>query len=308
MWAAGLDAGAYQHIAICNPSLDTLSILQDKRRFAQLNVELGVPHPRFYQVSSAEELARIPFESMERAFFKPSQSRDFLARFGAKGLWIANRDEAFRLWKEIEDEGFDVLVQEYIAGGANDHYFVDGFRDRHGEVRALLARRRDRIWPLDFGNSSYCRDIDPAAVAPARDSLEKILEATNYRGIFSGEFKQDANSGEFKIIEVNTRTWIYVDFATHCGVNVCELAYRDALGDDMATVTVEEHGKSCVSLYEDLFSVMRTPKEHRPAAITVLGQWLRSYKPVFDWRDPWPGLYTFLSLASDKLRRMAGRQ
>jgi len=47
--------------------------------------------------------------------------------------------------------------------------------------------------------------------------------------VFSAEFKFDERDGLFKILEVNARPWWYVDFAARCGVDVCRMAYRDAL-------------------------------------------------------------------------------
>ena len=56
---------------------------------------------------------------------------------------------------------------------------------------------------------------------------------SSYRGIFSAEFKRDPRDGLFKLLEVNARPWWFVDFAVRCGVDVCRMAYDDALGREV---------------------------------------------------------------------------
>ena len=70
--------------------------------------------------------------------------------------------------------------------------------------------------------------------------------------MFSAEFKLDPRDGRFKLLEVNTRPWWYVDFAARCGVDVCTMAYRDALGEGVDTVESYRTGVVCVYPYMDL--------------------------------------------------------
>ena len=60
--------------------------------------------------------------------------------------------------------------------------------------------------------------------------MDRLITGCGLRGIFSVELKRDANSGIAKVLEVNARPWWYVHYATACGVNVCEMTYRAALG------------------------------------------------------------------------------
>jgi len=75
-----------------------------------------------------------------------------------------------------------------------------------------------------------------AEVGEAIGVVEALFEATRYRGVFSAEFKFDHRDDHFKILEVNCRPWWYVEFAGVCGVDVVEMAYRDALGLPIHTV------------------------------------------------------------------------
>ena len=114
-----------------------------------------------------------------------------------------------------------VVLQEYIPGSFTEHYFVDGYVDRAGQIKALFARRRLRIYPPDFGNSTAMVSVALARSAQAVDSVRRVLGAVGYHGIFSAEFKRDPRDGQFKLLEVNTRPWWFIDFAVRCGVDVC---------------------------------------------------------------------------------------
>ncbi|MFO0912107.1 MAG: hypothetical protein U0795_04075 [Pirellulales bacterium] len=303
LWASQLPAQLRSRFLTSSPDTAALEVLQDKRLFADLCVELQVPHPRCYQVASLNDLDRVPFEQIERAFFKPSNSIPFLERFNCKGMWVHSRDEARQLWQMIADSNLSVLVQEYVTGGADQHFFIDGFRDRTGTVRARFARQRMRIYPPDFGNSSYCINIPVEQIAAAWDSLNRILQQTRYRGIFSAEFKRDARTGEYKILEINTRVWVFVEFAARCGVDVCSMAYQDALGLPVADAVITRPGARCANVYLDSKTITSLPAADRPGWPTVLWQWFTSHKSVLVLDDMRP----FVAWLSERIQSRLGR-
>lgn len=270
-------------------SRQTLEILQDKQRFGAWLAEAGIPHPRTFAIASHADIAAIPFAELDRVFIKPADSQQFSSTLGVKGVWANGRREFEEAWDRLDAQGFKLIAQEYIPGSAADHYFIDGFRDRHGNFSGLFARRRLRIYPADFGNSSYCRSIPLQDVDGAVAHLAALLASLQYRGIFSAEFKRDARNGEFRILEVNTRAWWYVDFAAQCGVNVCRMAYEDAC-DLPVTAAAQPYppGIGCVNLNADIRSVFaqRPPRDWS----TILRQWRQARFHVFSWQDPRPGL------------------
>lgn len=300
LWLADLPAsGLGDRYLASASSRDTLGILQDKMRFGAFLAQSGIPHPRTFEIDSHQDIAAVPFGDLDRVFVKPVDSQRFMRAYGVKGYWAANRSEFERIWQRLDAEGHKVVAQEYVPGASSDHYFVDGFRDRDGALSGLFARRRLRIHPPWFGNSSYCRSIPLAEVAGAVDSLDALLAQLRYRGIFSAEFKRDARNGEFRILEVNTRAWWYVEFAARCGVNVCAMAYRDAKGEAVpASPRNYRVGAGCVNLIDDARSVMARGAPSTPLAV-VLGQWLRAHRHVYRTSDPMPALRT---LARDLTR------
>ena len=176
----------------CLSPREAIYTLTDKGRLAASMATLGLPHPRSFAVEREEDLAAIDDRVFESAFLKPKSSPLFLQVFKAKGIHVHSRAEALARFREVKAAGFEVILQEYVPGPPTEHFFIDGFMDQHHVVRARFARQRLRMYPPDFGNSTYMVSVPIATVQPAMDALETLLRHLRYRGIFSAEYKRDA--------------------------------------------------------------------------------------------------------------------
>ena len=291
MWLAErAQRGADARFSVSSSTVRTLEILQDKDRFGALLADSGLSHPRTFPLQRREDVARIPFAELDRIFLKPVDSQRFSLTFGYKGVWVDGEAELLAAWEPLHAAGHAMVAQEYIPGASSDHYFLDGFRDRHGQLCGLMARRRLRIYPPDFGNSSYCHTVPLDELAGASADLSRLLAALDYRGIFSAEFKRDARTGQHCLLEINTRAWWYVEFAAHCGVNVAAMAYADALEQPVPHASRHYAAAGCVSFDGDLATVMRQRLDLK-GWLRVLSQWWRAHYHVLRRDDPRPGLW-----------------
>ena len=280
-----------------------LDLLVDKAGFARALGAQGVPHPATWILGTDPLPESVPPAAFEAAFLKPLDSQACFAKFGVKGFWIRSRAEAEARRAELAGAGVAVLLQEYVPGPADRHWFVDGLMDRDGEVAGLLVRRRLRMFPPDFGNSSAMVSTAAARAAPAVESLTRFLGAIGYRGPFSAEFKQDARDDAFRILEVNARMWWYVEFAARCGVNVPHLAWLDALGLPASRVRTYEEGRRCVYPYYDWHATRGEGGRSPTGMLRWLASSLTADQPVFRWSDPRPGLAESAGVAAAWLRR-----
>jgi D-aspartate ligase len=289
------------------PRPGALDRLQDKGGLATLLQELNVPMPATRLVHGVGDLADLPQSSETFYFLKPTDSQRFLAHFGTKGMRVPTADEARRRLAEIVSAGMSVVLQEYIPGPFTEHYFVDGYVDRGGQVKGLFARRRLRIYPPDFGNSTAMVSVALADVTQAVDSARRVLGAVGYQGIFSAEFKRDPRDGLFKLLEVNTRPWWFIDFAVRCGVDVCRMAYDDAQGKAVAPVEHYRVGATCVFPYYDFFAMQPLLK----AGSMTWGRWMReilpALQPVSCWDDPVPGVVALSRVIRSAVRNRLHR-
>lgn len=305
-WASAVQAlppDLAERFPCSQPPKAALEPLIDKGGFAQILVSLGLPHPRTELVANDSDIRAQPAAFLETAFLKPRHSQAFARTFGCKALLFRDLEEALARWRTAREAGFEMVLQEYIPGPPTAHYFVDGFVDRAGEIRARFARRRLRMDPPDFGNSTAMFSVPLGEVSDATKSLDRLLTAVGYRGIFSAEFKRDQRDGVFKILEVNTRAWWYVEFAADCGVNVCGMAYRDARGLPVEPVTSYAVGARCVYPYYDWGARKHLSKGARPPLSTVLGFWIGAAQPIFRWDDPLPALASAWRYLQERLGR-----
>jgi predicted ATP-grasp superfamily ATP-dependent carboligase len=294
------------------PAPDTIEQLVDKAKFAAALAAAGVDHPRTtplpLNLANLDNLAHLDNELFAGAFLKPCDSQAFFARFKVKGLRVGSRDEAARHLAAIAPTGLAMILQEYVPGPSDRHYLVDGYVDRSGEVRVVFARRRLRMYPPDFGNSSCMVSVPLDQVAGAVSGTVRLLRHLGYRGIFSAEFKQDERDGVFRMLEVNARPWWYVEFAARCGADVVGPAYRDALGLPVTTTEHYEVGRYMVYPYYDRYAALAAWRAGRLSVGDWARSWLRGYQPVFVWDDPFPAWEVSLATLGRWLGRRFGRR
>src|SRR5690606_22571303 len=188
---ARLPADLRERFPTSTADLEVLETLVDKGRLASLLEAHEVPHPRTVVIERASDLARVHDLEPDRAFVKPRDSQSFVERFGMKAFRPHGPLDLKAKLEWLTSRGIEVVVQEYVPGPPTNHYFVDGFMDARGAVRARLTRKRLRMFPLDFGNSSAVTTVDPEQVVPAVRGLETLLRGIGYRGVYSAEFKLD---------------------------------------------------------------------------------------------------------------------
>ncbi len=307
LWVAGLDPAVRRRFPSSTPSREVFELLVDKARFADTLAATDVPHPYTRRLASRDDLADISSRADQVIFLKPVDSQSFFRRFGVKALHVRDRREAEARWDEARTAGLDLVLQEYVPGPATAHVFIDGFRDRTGAVRAWFPRRRLRMYPPDFGNSSAMVSLPLEEAKPAIDSLARLLEHLSYRGVFSAEFKWDARDGRFKLLEVNPRAWWYVEYAAWCGVNVVRLAWLDALEQPVPDVTSYRAGRRCVYPSYDGPARHAMSRGQRPGRLALYRSWIGARQPVFQLADPLPWAGDFLSRAATAFRRRVGR-
>jgi predicted ATP-grasp superfamily ATP-dependent carboligase len=266
-------------------SVPVLEALVDKRRLAQELEARQVPGPRTVAPLSRAVLRELPDDLIAGAFLKPADSQSFFARFGVKAFAVTGRVEAEERLARCEAAGLTMILQEYVPGPASNHYYVEGFRDRTGAFRAWFARRRLRMYPPDFGNSTLMISVPIEEVIEAQRGVERLLSDLGYRGIFSAEWKRDARTGVLKLLEINCRPWWYVEFAARCGVDVCSRAVRDAEELPVEDVAGYSIGRRCVYPYYDLAALRESGRLGRG-----LLDWIGAEPPIFRWSDPMPAL------------------
>jgi predicted ATP-grasp superfamily ATP-dependent carboligase len=286
------------------PPRPIIRTMIDKWRFAQALERAGTPHPETVLVNSCVEIEGADPANLKDRILKPLFSVDFARKHGVKGYLIRDKADALRVAGSLD---YPILLQDYIPGPPTAHVFIDGFVDRAGRVCARFARRRLRMYPPNLGNSSFLISVPLREVDAARKALDRLLASVSYRGIFSAEFKYDYRDGTFKILEVNARPWWYVEFASHCGVNVCQLAYRDALGLPLEPVRKYQTGRRCVLLPYDFHAFRNGRINGGPGAWSWARSCAGAHGALLSWNDPVPAIVYGWRVLAGSLQRSVAR-
>lgn len=285
------------------PPPEALRTLTDKSRLYRLLDSEEVPFPQTWMDPSEEDLAVLSRDRSQRIFLKPYDSQSFFHRYQVKGMWLQGPVETWPpTFKEVLDAG-GVVAQEYVPGPPSNHYFIDGFALEGGRVVARLVRRRLRMFPTDFGNSSYMVTVPRDEAGEAVDTLDRLLRILDYRGIFSAEFKRDERDGVYRLLEVNARAWWFVGFAARCGVDVVGMNYRAALGQEVGGEEEYALGRRLSHPYYDIQACVGARGKPLSGALRFLSSLPGAMQPVFRVRDPGPALAQGATFVGSFLRR-----
>jgi predicted ATP-grasp superfamily ATP-dependent carboligase len=209
------------------PEWQTTQWVWDKRNTYRRAADLGIPTPQTWYPRDLNELAQI--EADLPLVIKPAIKEHFIYATKAKA-WRANsREELVERFQQavaLVGPG-EVMVQELIPGdGRQQLAYCAFFKD--GRAIGSMVARRWRQHPLEFGRAStFVETID----LPAIEMLsERFLCAIGYYGLVELEYKLHPRDGQFKLLDVNARTWGYHTLGPRAGVDFPYLLYADQLG------------------------------------------------------------------------------
>jgi D-aspartate ligase len=270
------------------PPADVIRHAWDKRETYRLARQLSIPIPRTWFPRTEADLAAV--DGPYPVVVKPAIKEHFIYATGAKAWRADNRAQLARHFRRAaqivgEDE---IIVQELIPGGGQEQYaYCALFRD--GRALATMTVRRRRQHPSEFGRAStYVETVAlPALAGPSNLFLRSI----GYYGLAELEYKRDPRDAEFKLLDVNVRTWGYHTIGGAAGVDFPYLLFRDQVGAPVGECHARA-GVRWIRLATDLPNAVRDMR----AGTLRPRDYLRSLRhvdteAVFSVRDPLPALY-----------------
>jgi D-aspartate ligase len=272
---------------VSTPSWDTIKWVWDKRNTYQLANDLGIPTPRTWYLRDITELDQVtaqpPFA------IKPAIKEHFIYATRAKAWRADTRPELEELFRRAAAHvgPGEVMVQELIPGDGRQQFaYCAFFKD--GQSVGSMTVRRNRQHPPEFGRAStYVETVE----VPELETLsERFLRAINYYGLVELEYKLDPRNGQYKLLDVNGRTWGYHTLGTGAGVDFPYMLFADQLGEPVQPCRGRP-GVRWIRLVTDLpTGVVEIVRGHQG-----LRPYLESLKQVnvesvFSREDPLPGL------------------
>ena len=191
----------------------------NKRLTYQIASDLNIPIAKTWAPNSLIELKELEIDYP--VIIKPAIMHSFYSKLKKKVFVCNNETELISNYNlalsVIPPE--EVIVQAIINGGSEHLYSACFLYDKNKEIQSFVGRRA-RQHPPDFGNATTFAQI------VENDELlnlsRKLLKQIQYTGLCEVEYKYDVITNEYKLLEINPRTWKWHSIAATANINILE--------------------------------------------------------------------------------------
>jgi predicted ATP-grasp superfamily ATP-dependent carboligase len=208
-----------QYVKTVIPGADQVNLALDKNSTYQMAQLIGIDIPQTIYPQSVTEALELQQQLHYPLIMKSGNEAS--VKFNT--LYIDTPDH----FQESLQKACQLLngqlpvIQEKVTGDGYGFYAVYN----HGQMIDYFMHKRVREFPVEGGVSS-------CAVSYYDDSLkaagQKVLDYLKWHGPAMVEFKRDAVSGVFKLIEINPKFWGSLDLSMVAGINfpalLCDIA------------------------------------------------------------------------------------
>jgi predicted ATP-grasp superfamily ATP-dependent carboligase len=196
--------------------------LLDKERFNAFAAAYGLPVPQHLEWDALED-----HEGM--VLVKPKtrlawdDSPVYRRLFGGEGKARVFSSARALLADPVAAQLRDQLaLQEYVAGDDRALCSYHGVADERGRVLAWFIGRKLRTSPPRTGFSSFIELAHDGALAGIGRA---VAERIPLKGVFKLDFKRDAATGRWRLLEINARYNLWHYPAACNGLNLPKVAY-----------------------------------------------------------------------------------
>lgn len=291
-----------EYYLLPNPRQGYYSRLMDKNLLHQLAMEHGMAVP---ETLSVHDLARTEKEVGFPCLIKPTDSPAFVRRFRVKLMLAHNRGELEAAVEKAHRHGLEVVIQRIIPGFDDHMYTYDSYIDGEGKVTHWVTCRKKRQYPVNYGASVF---TEQKYVPKLNELGADFLLRVGYRGFSEIEFKYDAHRKKYYMIEINVRLSNLNPLLERAGLNFPYIMYRDLTGNPLPPKSLtSDTGLHFWAALEDAYAVRDYLRKGQLRSSHVAKSLLKKkVSPIWDWRDPLPGLHHAWLLAAKAGRKLLG--
>jgi D-aspartate ligase len=218
------------------PTHDCLTSLMQKTRFQKLAEAHGFPVPLSVRIESAADLGRLAELSFP-AVVKPAiKTAEYVKGQFARAYKVASREQTEAVCRRLLPIVPGLVVQQWIEGADSDLYFCLQYRAADGTTVCSFTGRKLSIWPPDVGVTASCTAA-PEVQHILQPLTEAFFERVSFVGMGGIEFKRDARTGQFLMIEPTVgRVDAQEEVATIHGANIPFAACLHEIGLEVPAI------------------------------------------------------------------------
>ena len=272
---------------VTTPPWEQMKWAYDKHLTYDRAASLGIGYPLSYYPRGHQDVVEL--DCRFPLILKPTVrerknafTREKAWRVDDRAALVSRYDEAVAM------VGADAIVlQELIPGRGAAQFSYAAVWDRGMPVASLVAQRLRQL-PIDFGyTSTFVQTIDNKDVEAA---AVRFLKSINYSGLVEVEFKYDSRDAQYKILDVNARSWTWVALGGLAGVDFPAILWRLATGEQVSPM----RGQAGAAWMLSSRDVVAACREMLAGSLSLSG-YLRSLRAktvfaAFAADDPLPGV------------------
>jgi D-aspartate ligase len=210
------------------PNWETVKWAWNKKNTYDLARKLDISCPQTFSPQNEDEIETLG--SQLPLAIKPAVKENFFYATGAKAWRAQTMDELRQIYRKaaryISPE--EILLQQIIPGDGSHQVSYCAFFC-NGQAQGSLVARRARQHPREFGRAAtYVESIELPII---EEVSQRFLKAIDYYGLVEFEFKHDPRDGEYKLLDVNARSWGFHSLGSAAGVDFSYMLYADQIGE-----------------------------------------------------------------------------
>jgi len=288
------------YFKIISPEPGILKTIYDKELLIKLCQNIEVPVPQSWFPVTQDEIN--PSVLKYPLLLKGKNGLTFYKTMGKKAFLVDKPQNLPGFLEAIIEKAqfSNTYLQNLLPIENNKPISFTAFSE-NGEIKSYWMGVKIREHPLHFGTATFSRSINIPSLIPL---AERLLRKLSYTGVCEIEFLLDPRDNEYKLIEINARTWLWVNLAIKSGINYPVMIYNYLNNIETVYPQSYEAGKEWMHYVTDIpFSLLGifrgnySPKE-------IIRSYLKFPGPaVFDFSDILPSFAEIVLLPFLFLKR-----
>jgi len=212
-----------KYYKIIVPDTDILDNIVKKKNLLNKADACGIPIPATcYPENVNQNIDKLRFPVL----IKGNEGLSFYKITRQKAIQVDNLDDLTAKLNELKNLNIpdeQIMIQELIPF-CKDHKVISFTAfSVNGEIKTHWSGIKIHEHPINYGTATCAQSI---FVQEILDISIPLLKTLNYTGVCEIEYLWDKRDNQYKLIEINPRTWLWVGLAKACGINYALMIYN----------------------------------------------------------------------------------
>ena len=207
---------------VITPDINIIDRIYNKCTLIKTAIDLNVPVPITYNPVSSNSIdSKFKFPVITKGIFGLS----FYKKMEKKAFLAHDKKQLMDQYSVIEKEIplSEVFTQELIPDDGTNKTVSFTCFCIDGEIKTYWMGIKLREHPYLFGTATYCRSVH---IEELFNPSQLLMKKLNYTGACEVEYIKDPRDQRYKLIEINARTWLWVELAKRCSINFPVIIYN----------------------------------------------------------------------------------